>query len=79
MTKREVQELVGTTQRVVERWSVMSHADRTARLKAAGMLDDAGELSQRYWAPSKDDKPRAAWASRSFARSRLPVRGSRTE
>ncbi|MEZ4240358.1 MAG: hypothetical protein R3F59_30235 [Myxococcota bacterium] len=63
MTKREEQELADATRRVVARWSAMTDADRTERLKAAGILDEAGELSPRYRAPSADGKARANSAS----------------
>ena len=64
MTKREEQELAEATRRVVARWTTMTHADRTARLKAAGILDEAGELSRRYREPSTDGDARTASPSR---------------
>ena len=60
MTKREEQELAEATRRFIARWSAMTDAERTERLKAAGILDDNGELSARYRAPSADgDSPAA--------------------
>jgi hypothetical protein len=64
MTKREEQELADATRRVVARWSAMTDADRTERLKAAGILDEAGELSPRYRVPSNDGDARTAAPSR---------------
>lgn len=64
MTKREEQELAEATRRFVARWRTMNDAERTERLKAAGILDDDGELAPRYRAPSTDEDPRAANTSR---------------
>lgn len=55
MNKRQEQELAEATRRVAARWRTMSHADRAVRLKAAGILDDAGELAPRYRASSSDE------------------------
>jgi hypothetical protein len=64
MTKREEQELALATGRIVARWSAMSHADRIGRLKAAGILDDAGDLSPRYRSSPGDEKPTSTIAPR---------------
>ena len=65
MTKREEQELADATRRVVARWSAMTDAERTERLKAAGILDDNGELSPRYRTSSGvEGKARTTSASR---------------
>ena len=58
MTKREEQDLVDATRRVVARWTDLSHDERIVRLKVAGILDDAGELSARYRPPSNAEKAR---------------------
>lgn len=64
MTKREEQELAEATRRFIARWDAMTDAKRTERLKAAGILDDNGELSARYRTSSNDEKPRATSAAR---------------
>lgn len=64
MTKREEEELADATRQFVARWSAMSDADRTERLKAAGILDEAGELSRRYRAPAADGTARTTASSR---------------
>jgi hypothetical protein len=42
----------------------MTDADRTERLKEAGILDEAGDHSPRYRDPASDGKVRATSASR---------------
>lgn len=64
MTKREEQELADATRRVVAGWVGMTDADRIERLKAAGILDDAGELAPRYRDSTKEERVQAAFASR---------------
>lgn len=64
MTRLEQQELAEATRRFVARWSTMTDADRTERLKAAGILDESGALSPRYRTTSTDGDARTAALSR---------------
>jgi hypothetical protein len=64
MTRHEEQELAEVTRRAVARWNTLTPADRAARLKAAGILDETGELSRRYRSTSTDADGHAAAPSR---------------
>ena len=64
MTRLEQQELAEATRRFVARWSTMTDADRTARLKAAGILDETGALAPRYRTSSTDGDAHTAAPAR---------------
>lgn len=64
MTNREEQDLASATGRVVARWKAMSQADRIGRLKAAGILDEDGDLSARYRVSPGEEKPTSTITSR---------------
>jgi hypothetical protein len=63
MNKREAAELAEATRKIVARWQTLSHAERSERLKAAGILDEQGHLAARYRSsPEEEQRAREAEA-----------------